>query len=178
MTPSALPFAGEPPSPLKNRAGHIRAAMRRLDRSGPRPKPKKVQNPMHSLVNATIALAGIVASAAACVTTENYAKSLSGYAGQSIDTVVADIGPPDSSFQNEDGSMVYEWEEISIEHYPRMFTSRTYIETHDGHVIPVMRPSQFGSEVNQIARICTTRFTTSADRQVQGIMFVGDGCRS
>lgn len=132
---------------------------------------------MHRLIRATLALGGLAVAVTACVTTEDYAKSVNGYVGQPIDAVVADMGPPDSSFQNQDGTMVFEWEELTIEHRPRMFSDRTYIETRDGHLVPVQRPSQFGSDVNEITRTCTTRFTTNAARQVQSATFEGDGCR-
>jgi len=133
---------------------------------------------MRTIIRICIALAA--AAVGACVSSNNYAKDVGSYVGQPIDSVVLAYGPPDSSFQLEDGRWMFEWEELSIEHRPgfRTFHDRYYVHNENGHVVPVYRPSLFGSDVQEITRICTTRFSTSEARVVQGVMFEGDGCRS
>lgn len=126
--------------------------------------------------------AALALALTACVSQrENYQKAVSGYVGGSIDEVVADIGPPDSSFQLADGRTVHEWEELTIEHRPRLmqsFSERYYVESASGQLVPIHRPSMFDQNVDEITRICTTRFTVGADRQVQTVTFEGDGCRA
>ena len=129
-----------------------------------------------------IALAALALAMAGCVSPrENYQKAVSGYVGGSIDAVVTDLGPPDSSFQLADGRTVYEWEEISIEHRPQLmqsFSDTYYVENSSGQLVPVHRPSMFGQDVDEITRICTTRFTVGPNRQVLEVTFEGDGCRA
>jgi len=126
--------------------------------------------------------AALALAASACVSQqETYQKAVSSYVGGSIDQVVVDLGPPDSSFQLADGRTVYEWEELTIEHRPRpmqSFSERYYVENDSGQLVPVHRPSMFGQDVDEITRTCTTRFTTGPDRQVQAVAFEGDGCRA
>jgi hypothetical protein len=116
---------------------------------------------------------------AACVSRQaEYQKAVTGYVGGSIDDVVTDLGPPDSSFQLADGRTIHEWEELSIEHRPRLmqsFSNRYYVETDSGQVVP-LGPSILHEGVDEITRICTTRFTVGPDRQVQEVTFEGDGC--
>lgn len=126
-----------------------------------------------------VAIAGLAALLAGCATSANYAENVNGYIGQPIDAVVLDMGPPDSSFQLAEGNWVFEWEEISIERrLDRNWGHVDYIETNDGRIVPIHRPSLFGSDVDEITRICTTRFTTSSERVVQGVTFEGNGCRA
>ncbi|MGF1626545.1 MAG: hypothetical protein ACFCVH_16810 [Alphaproteobacteria bacterium] len=136
---------------------------------------------MDAMIRSCVVLAAIATTAAGgCVSRDNYAKDVGSFVGQPIDAVVLAHGPPDSSFQLADGSWVFEWEEISIDRRPEFHTfhDRYYVQTGDGRFVPVHRPSLFGSEVEEITRICTTRFTTSEARQVQQVTFEGDGCRS
>ncbi|MEZ5668663.1 MAG: hypothetical protein R3F55_14730 [Alphaproteobacteria bacterium] len=134
---------------------------------------------MPAILRLTAAAAALLL--AACVSRSGYQQQVEGYMGASIDSVVMDLGPPDSSFQLADGSTVYEWEELSIERRPRLFqtwSSQYYVHTQTGQVIPLQRPSQLGEDVSEITRICTTRFTTDPAGRVVKVEFEGDGCRA
>lgn len=133
--------------------------------------------PIVRVRSAAIAAAALVV--AGCATRAEYARNVNTYVGQPIDSVVLDMGPPDSSFQLADGRWIYEWEEMTIERrLDPDWGHVDYLETKDGRIVPIHRPSIFGSDVDEITRICTTRFTTGAERVVQGVAFEGDGCRA
>jgi hypothetical protein len=138
-----------------------------------------VDDAMRTIAGICIGLAA-AAALAGCVSRNNYARDVNSFLGQPIDNVVLAYGPPDSSFQLSDGRWVFEWEELLIEHRPRMdrWNRVYYVHTKDGAVVPVYRPSYFGSGVDQITRICTTRYTTNGERMVEAVAFEGSGCRS
>jgi hypothetical protein len=144
-----------------------------------RPQPM-VQNTMRNLTRISLSLAATAAAVSGCVSSSNYAKDVNSYLGQPIDNVVLAYGPPDSSFQLGDGRWVYEWEEISVEHRPDMddWHRTYYVQNSDGAIVPVYRPSLYGSDVEEITRLCTTRYTTSGEQVVEAVAFQGDGCRS
>lgn len=135
---------------------------------------------MRTLVAICFGLAAAAGTAGGCVSSSNYAKDVNSFLGQPIDTVVLAYGPPDSSFQLSDGRWVFEWEELTVENRPDFdgWNRTYYVQNNDGALVPVYRPSLYGSDVEQIARICTTRYTTSAERVVETVAFQGSGCRS
>lgn len=121
-----------------------------------------------------IALALVLA---ACATVEAYERQLQTFVGKPADRLVEAYGPPDKSYDMDDGRRVLQWRKEHIwtsGGFTRTKTVRSY--TRDGRVVYIDVP--YTEPERTHVEICVTRFFVDKDRKVTSWTHEGNACRA